>query len=254
VFRCDKEEEAEQWVGKTLAAVDEAEERCRRSEWSFVYCNVYDLGTDRRVGFLNSATQHVLGVGGIFHTGIEVYGREYMYGIDADDAASEASGVAACSPKRCLNHTFRTSECVGLTGYSRSDVESILGWISGSWPSKAYRLFGPNCVTFSRDLCRELGVDSPPAWVDALARRVGERNILEAKPESGSQDGRVRCLKGHTCSFQAQSYLAQLVECIECDSCMLTLPSGQAHWHCDVCNTTTCLVCASDCPKEKCPR
>jgi hypothetical protein len=151
------------------------------------------------------------------------------------------SGVSVCDPRACPNHTFRCSECVGLTGLSMGTVERMIAKLSGQWPSQMYRILGPNCVTFCSELCQVLGADKPPGWIGSLAKRAGKRQVMHLQ-----NAGSIRCPLGHECAFQSQGLLARLVECVRCDGCWLELPPGQGHWHCGACDFTLCRGCSAE--------
>jgi hypothetical protein len=247
-FRCEGEEEAHEWVKVITGAVDEATARCSRSEWSFVYVNVYDMGKDWRLRMFNVLLQDLLHLGGLFHAGVEVYGQEYMFGSNGEDfPVYKKSGVTVCGPRACQNHAFRCSQCVGLTGLSKSNVEAMVAVLAWQWPLQVYRIFGPNCITFCREFCQLLGTARLPGWVDSLARRAGKRNVMKLRNTCA-----IRCAQGHDCKFQSQGLLARLVESIRCDGCWLEIPPGQGHWHCGACDFTLCKGCSAELVVKSC--
>merc|ERR1740121_1097015 len=75
------------------------------SDSNEVVVHYYDLRASFR--FWNSLTTRL----GVFHTGVEVYGREWCF-----CASSELPGVIATVPKQHPNHRYRGSVRLGATG------------------------------------------------------------------------------------------------------------------------------------------
>lgn len=255
-FRGHTAEDGAQWVDIIVAAAREAEERCGDEEWAFVYLNIYDLLTDWRVSAFNAVVQDVLGKGGIFHAGVEVYGQEYMFGAvegpDCYDGTLHKSGISTCKPQACGKHTFRQAECLGLTTQTRAQVDATIERMAAQWSADDYRIFSRNCVTFCRDFSQRLGIRCFPDWVDSLARVSGERQILQppclemGKGQiAADQQQQFRCPAGHTCVYQAQSFLASFIEIIVCERCFQDLVREEPHWYCPECDIEICRDCAS---------
>jgi hypothetical protein len=129
-----------------------------------VILHVYDVGNNAKVRGINSALPFV-GMGGIFHGGIEVYGREYSFG----GSPNNVCGVFACKPAGCPIHTYRESIYLGDCCLDRHQVVAVLHRMKPEWMAPTYNLFSKNCCTFSNELATELGVGGIPDWVLALA-------------------------------------------------------------------------------------
>jgi len=114
-----------------------------------VYVNVYDIAPS----WINSILG---GVGfGVFHTGVQVYGRELGFGR----AAAECCGVYCIAPRSYTQHSFRESVYVGTTKFSEREVAVLRNRFASAW-GKAYHLIECNCNSFTE------------AFVDHLLRGV----------------------------------------------------------------------------------
>jgi hypothetical protein len=124
-----------------------------------VAVNVYDLHEYNDYAFL-------LGVG-IFHSGLEVHGREYAFG--GHDHAS--SGIFETSPREApAPARFRSSVIVGYTDLTPDEVGNLVAELDQSFHGNQYHLLERNCNVFVEALCFELTGAAPPAWVNRLAR------------------------------------------------------------------------------------
>merc|ERR1719188_1386477 len=72
----------------------------RRSYRTPVFVHVYDLGQ----GYLSWGINAVAKSYGLFHSGVEVYGREWHFGETVSDAAT---GIAWNAPRGNRDHNFR---------------------------------------------------------------------------------------------------------------------------------------------------
>lgn len=75
---------------------------------SEVVLHVYDVtntpsdNTNTAIKSFNSVTRDVMGVGGVFHGGVEINGAEWSYGF-----CEEGTGVYICEPKKNPMYTYR---------------------------------------------------------------------------------------------------------------------------------------------------
>jgi len=269
-FRCVKEAEADEWVKHITLIVNWVKEQIAARKWSFVHLNVYDLAGDWRVSAFNRMSLDMLQIGGMFHAGLEVYGREYMFGgggpdddvygeitIDEDIytlSSAEESGVSSCDPRACDRHRFRQTECLGLTTLSEKEVQDTLCVLARDWPSRCYRTLEKNCVHFCRDFSEQLGVTAVPDWVNYLAVSAAERHVIQpitsagenAEDSSTMANREVMCFWKHPCVLQAQNWMAGLVEILVCESCLRELERGEPFYHCHECDFDMCEQCGEE--------
>jgi hypothetical protein len=123
-----------------------------------VFLNVYDLVEQ------NSWT-HWAGVG-VYHSGVEVYGREFAFGGHEYDAP----GVFATDPQRAPG-TVALREVIhmGYTTLSQKEVYEAIKEMCQQYKGNKYHLLQMNCNTFSSDLCFKLTGRRPPSYVNRLA-------------------------------------------------------------------------------------
>lgn len=130
-----------------------------------VILHVYDVGRDNaKVRGINAALPYT-GMGGIFHGGIEIFGREYSFG----GSRRKVCGVFAGSPADCPMHTYRESIYLGDCGLNRQQVIAVLKRMKPEWMAYTYDLLRKNCCSYSNELAIELGVGGIPDWVHSLA-------------------------------------------------------------------------------------
>merc|ERR1719356_746111 len=75
-----------------------------------VLVHVYDVGDEelvKKVNRISTVSDKVL-IGGVFHAGVEVYGREWGYGFTED-----GSGVYYCDPRCNTQHTYKATVNLG---------------------------------------------------------------------------------------------------------------------------------------------
>jgi hypothetical protein len=124
-----------------------------------VAVNVYDLHEFNDYAY-------IFGVG-IFHSGLEVHGREYAFG--GHDHAS--SGIFETAPREAPPPAkFRSTEIVGYTDMTPAEVADVVAELDHEFHGNTYHLLERNCNVFVETLCVELTGASPPPWVNRLAR------------------------------------------------------------------------------------
>ncbi|KAI5083180.1 hypothetical protein GOP47_0002923 [Adiantum capillus-veneris] len=136
-----------------------------------VVLHVYDVTnsgsakTNSAIVQLNRLLRDGMGLGGIFHSAVEVYdNEEWSFGY-----CEIGSGVFSCPAKTNPMYSYRESISLGKTSLCRSRVKQILLDLGREWPGYSYDLLSRNCNHFCDALCDRLGVQKFPAWVNRFA-------------------------------------------------------------------------------------
>uniref|UniRef100_A0ACD6A940 Uncharacterized protein n=1 Tax=Avena sativa TaxID=4498 RepID=A0ACD6A940_AVESA len=138
-----------------------------------VVAHVYDVacsgpdggGGGATVLNINRIFKDAIGLGGIFHTAIQVYGdEEWLFGY-----CEHGSGVFSCPPSKNPMYTFRESIVLGNTSCSMLTVNRIVRELSREWPGSSYEILSRNCNHFCNELCDKLDVPKLPGWVNRFA-------------------------------------------------------------------------------------
>ncbi|CAA2988964.1 Hypothetical predicted protein [Olea europaea subsp. europaea] len=128
------------------------------SEESQVILNVYDL---------TPVNQYSVWFGfGVFHSGIEVHGKEYGFG--AHDFP--ISGVFEVEPKSCPGFIYRCSVPLGHLDMPPSEFRTFIEGVASEYHGNTYHLISKNCNHFTDDISKRLLRKGIPGWVNRLAR------------------------------------------------------------------------------------
>jgi len=145
-----------------------------------VKLHVYDLHSS--IKGINNMLMNVSNWG-VYHVGIEVHGREYMYAGGAtsrrlctsdldscNDFEPEESGVLAHNPKQHEIHVFRETVILGRTTYSKAEIEQVLipERLARKWPRRQYHFTLKNCLHFAEAFAKELEVGPLPDYIRNL--------------------------------------------------------------------------------------
>ncbi|XP_015866114.2 deSI-like protein At4g17486 [Ziziphus jujuba] len=103
---------------------------------------------------------------GIFHSGIEVHGKEYGFG--AHDFP--ASGVFEVEPRCCPGFVYRSSISLGHINMSPSEFRTFIENVASEYHGDTYHLISKNCNHFTDDMASRLTGKRVPGWVNRLAR------------------------------------------------------------------------------------
>ncbi|XP_008796907.2 desumoylating isopeptidase 1 homolog isoform X2 [Phoenix dactylifera] len=136
-----------------------------------VVVHIYDVTnsgsekTNNTILQINRIFKDGIGLGGIFHSAVQVYGdEEWSFGF-----CEYGSGVFSCPPRRNPMYTYRESIVLGKTNCSVFMVNQILRELSRAWPGSSYDLLSRNCNHFCDSFCELLGVPKLPGWVNRFA-------------------------------------------------------------------------------------
>lgn len=152
-----------------------------------VFLHVYDVANGESVKINNTIVQlnkifkDGIGLGGIFHSAIEVYGEEeWSFGY-----CEFGSGVFNCRRTENPMYIYRERLSLGHTLLPPSKVEEILSTLMVEWQGSSYYLLSRNCNHFCNDFCVRLGVQKIPAWVNrfANAAEITMKGLRQAKTE-----------------------------------------------------------------------
>mmetsp|Transcript_19147 Transcript_19147/g.37612 ORF Transcript_19147/g.37612 Transcript_19147/m.37612 type:complete len:336 (+) Transcript_19147:21-1028(+) len=124
-----------------------------------VYVHVYDLwGCQYRFPrLLNAGSTRF----GLFHTGVEVYGREWYF-CGTDEAKHGVYSMP--QPKLHPIHRYCKSVYMGRTQLRPCDLEELIPTIREKWPGNTYHPMRRNCHHFTDFFCRMLGFRNAPAF------------------------------------------------------------------------------------------
>ncbi|RCV46787.1 hypothetical protein SEVIR_9G563500v4 [Setaria viridis] len=130
--------------------------------------------TDKTIRMINRFFKDGIGVGGIFHSAVQVYGEEeWSYGFRYCD-----TGVFSCPVGQNSMYTYRESIVLGVTTFSNSEVKQILIQLSCEWPGFSYDFLSRNCNHFTNEFCEKLGARKIPGWVNRFANAGYTANVV----------------------------------------------------------------------------
>lgn len=133
--------------------------------------HIYDVtnsGSDKTnntIMHINKIFKDGIGLGGIFHSAVQVYGDdEWSFGY-----CEQGTGVFSCPSTKNPMYTYREKIVLGQTNLSIFKVNQVLRELSREWPGVSYDLLSRNCNHFCDELCERLGVPKLPGWVNRFA-------------------------------------------------------------------------------------
>ncbi|GAB4858310.1 hypothetical protein Ancab_009783 [Ancistrocladus abbreviatus] len=136
-----------------------------------VILHIYDVTnsgsekTNNTIMQINKIFKDGIGLGGIFHSAVQVYGdEEWSFGF-----CEQGTGVFSCPPGKNPMYTYREKLVLGVTNLSIFKFNQILRELSREWPGGSYDLLSKNCNHFCDELCESLGVPKLPGWVNRFA-------------------------------------------------------------------------------------
>ncbi|OIW06356.1 hypothetical protein TanjilG_15001 [Lupinus angustifolius] len=136
-----------------------------------VILHIYDVtnsGSDKTnstILQINKIFKDGIGLGGIFHSAVQVYGDdEWSFGF-----CEQGTGVFSCPSGKNPMYTYRESLILGKTNFSIFKVNQLLRELSREWPGSSYDLLARNCNHFCDEFCERLDVPKLPGWVNRFA-------------------------------------------------------------------------------------
>ncbi|KAI8378903.1 PPPDE putative peptidase domain-containing protein [Blakeslea trispora] len=129
-----------------------------------VYVNVYDM---IQSNYITQFGYYALGVG-IFHSGVEIEGKEYCFG---GHEVPNVTGVFVVEPKIGIPElTLKQTFDMGTTNLTAQEIEELLVRISDEYVGTSYNLLSRNCNHFTEDFVARLTHRSLPSWINRAAR------------------------------------------------------------------------------------
>nr|XP_009382251.1 PREDICTED: desumoylating isopeptidase 2-like isoform X2 [Musa acuminata subsp. malaccensis] len=166
-----------------------------------VVLHVYDVTnsgsekTNNTILQINRVFKDRIGLGGIFHSAIQVFGdEEWSFGF-----CEQGSGVFSCPPGRNPMYTYRERIVLGETNCSIFKVNQVLRELGQAWPGHSYDLLSKNCNHFCDSFCERLGVPKIPGWVNRFAN-AGDTAMVVAG-NAAFRVGNYSKLTVHCCNF-----------------------------------------------------
>ena len=120
-----------------------------------VMCNVYDLswGAEEKDGKKKKVNSGLPGMGfGIYHSGIEVYGREVSFGFSDDGSTGVFEVPSRCAGGVMPRITFKEAHVMGEIVRSRYEVDHLLARLAEKFQGDSYDLVRRNCNHFANEL------------------------------------------------------------------------------------------------------
>lgn len=127
-----------------------------------VFCNVYDITPRINACFRRCCRSKW----GIYHTGVEIHGREFAFG--GHDQAS--TGVFCAKAKTVQGAVFREQIPIGHIQMDQRALRLHVAELSTKWPGNEYDPFKRNCNHFTDFLCQDLVGEDAPAFINRFTK------------------------------------------------------------------------------------
>jgi hypothetical protein len=103
---------------------------------------------------------------GVYHSGIEVYGREISFGWSDMGRTGVFEIQPRCAASVMPKVTYKKTVVVGTAFVSRADVDLLLSKLVMEYPGSCYDVMDRNCNHFSNDLSKRLCKKKIPSYVN----------------------------------------------------------------------------------------
>jgi len=131
-----------------------------------VILNVYDLTNSGFVGGFNRLAS-VLGTGGAFHVGLQVWSEEWSFG-----QSDSGTGVMKKTPRKDGRHAYKMSVPLGSCKLHYTQLRRLLAEMEKDWTGDSYHILHRNCCHFAAELLTRLGARAMPDWVCSFNQSV----------------------------------------------------------------------------------
>jgi hypothetical protein len=121
-----------------------------------VFANVYRLipAQDQAGQIGNDALEFIKM--GVYHTGIEIFGQEYSFGMDPSGSGDPTTdGIFVVRPRRAVGD-FKESVKLGEVKMDRAQFDALLNAVRPQWRAVSYHILKHNCCVFSLTLAKAL--------------------------------------------------------------------------------------------------
>jgi len=141
-----------------------------------VILHIYDV--DNSFTTMNTIFGKYLDIGGIFHTTIEIYGKEYSYNMQSGISSSCRKKLLTITTNDKMPHSYRESITLGVSQLTNSEVKLLLQTMKEeeNWNIESYDLLSKNCCHFSREfadhLLGENNNNNIPSYLFSLAETL----------------------------------------------------------------------------------
>jgi len=146
---------------------------------------------------------------GVYHTGLEVYGTEYMF---AGGEGSSGSGIHPQTPRVSPPGSpwvyLKTAD-LGKTVLTRAQIQDLISRMGSEYPASTYHVMARNCNHFTDDLSKRIttGKSGIPGWVNRAANLgnsfFGPSASSVAAPKAEQKPSVFAAGGGHTLSSGA---------------------------------------------------
>ena len=103
---------------------------------------------------------------GVYHSGIEVFGREISFGWSDMGRTGVFEIQPRCASSVMPKVTYKKTVVVGTAFVSRADVDVLLSKLVMEYPGSCYDVMDRNCNHFSNDLSKRLCKKKIPSYVN----------------------------------------------------------------------------------------